>query len=129
MKKGKDVTFSDLTKEQLMPSFCKVYKFRFVPCNIFLTYNNDDGKATPCRFTWLGGNKIHTYDPPKETTTLRLGNGGELRLLRLKKEDNDGDGKVAMCYSLWKGVDGKVTGKMRMTCGYYVNIQRQIRCG
>ncbi|GKB89229.1 hypothetical protein Tco_0961501 [Tanacetum coccineum] len=67
--------FSDLTEEQLLLSFCKVPKFRFVPCNIFLTYINDDGKATPRRFRWLGANKIHTYDPPKDTAHTKAGSG------------------------------------------------------
>ncbi|GJU25138.1 anticodon-binding aminoacyl-tRNA synthetase, class 1a [Tanacetum coccineum] len=67
--------FSELKEEQLLPSFCKVPKFRFVPCNVFLTYINDDGKATPRRFRWLGANKIHTYDPPKDTAHTKAGSG------------------------------------------------------
>nr|GEY62989.1 hypothetical protein [Tanacetum cinerariifolium] len=99
--------FFYLTEEQLMLSFCKVLKFWFVPCNVFLIYNNEDGKATLCRFRWLG-------------------NGGEPRILWLEKEDNRGDGKVAMCYSLCKGVDGKVTGKRRMACGVVDGVVQPI---
>nr|GEX65565.1 aminoacyl-tRNA synthetase, class 1a, anticodon-binding [Tanacetum cinerariifolium] len=46
----------------------------FVLCNVFLTYINDDGKATPRRFRWLA-NKIHTYDPPKDTAHTTAGSG------------------------------------------------------
>ncbi|GKC77373.1 anticodon-binding aminoacyl-tRNA synthetase, class 1a [Tanacetum coccineum] len=37
--------FSDLTEEQLMPSFGELRKFRFVLCKVFLSYNSVDAKA------------------------------------------------------------------------------------
>ncbi|GKD13096.1 anticodon-binding aminoacyl-tRNA synthetase, class 1a, partial [Tanacetum coccineum] len=57
--------FSDLTEEQLMPSFGELRKFRFVLCKVFLSYNSVDAKARRVYKRHLS--TVYTYDLPNDT--------------------------------------------------------------
>ncbi|GKE05219.1 hypothetical protein Tco_1397237 [Tanacetum coccineum] len=66
--------FSDLTEEQLMASFCKARKFRFVLCKVFLSYHNDDAKASQ-RCVQMASRK-YSFDLPKGTAHSKVAGSG-----------------------------------------------------
>ncbi|GKF00213.1 hypothetical protein Tco_0023563 [Tanacetum coccineum] len=67
--------FSDLTEEQLM---CNVRTFWFVPCKVYLSYSNDDAKASTREVYCRRRSKYYTYDLPKDTAHVKVGSGHQL---------------------------------------------------